>query len=61
MSERCITVYPTPTSWLLSIDSDWESMTEERRQEYIYEAAIDNGKIGFEYGQPYTSKTGDGQ
>ncbi len=52
MSTRIVTVYPVPTSWTLEIDEDWETLTEEQRQAYIYEAAVDNGQIGFDYGQP---------
>jgi len=52
MFDRVVRVYPNAESWLLLIDDDWETMTEDERQTYIYEAALDNGKGGFEYGAP---------
>ena len=43
---RVIRVYPDTASWLLEVDEEWGTMTEDQRQEYIYEAALDCGKIG---------------
>jgi hypothetical protein len=49
MSERTVRVFPAGGSWLLKIYEDWDTMTEEQRHEYIWEAAMDNGKVSFEY------------
>lgn len=44
--QRAVRVFPDTASWLLEIEDDWDSMTEDQRQEYIYESACDCGKIG---------------
>jgi hypothetical protein len=47
--QRTVRVFPAGGSWLLKIYEDWDTMTEEQRHEYIWEAAMDNGKVGFTY------------
>lgn len=64
MDRRVVRVYPDGKSWLLEVYEDWETMTEDQRQEYIYDAAMDNGKIGaFEYDEPerFPSSASEGQ
>lgn len=47
--ERAARIYPDSRSWLLKLPDEWDSMNEAERQDYIWEAAMDNGKFGFEY------------
>ena len=49
MLPRVVRVIPAQSSWLLQVDDDWDTMTEEQRQDYIWEAAMDNGKVSFDY------------
>ena len=53
MSERVVWIYAKSPAWTLEIDSDWDTMTEQQRQEYIYEAAVDSGMLAFDYGMPH--------
>lgn len=46
---RIARIYPDSKSWLLELPDEWDTMNEDERQDYIWEAAMDNAKFSFEY------------
>jgi hypothetical protein len=42
---RTVLITTRPTRWVMVVDEDWDMLTEDERQEQIYECACDNDKF----------------
>lgn len=48
--ERVIRVYPPTNALRIAIDDDWDLMSEDERQDYIWDCMIESGRLGpFDY------------